>query len=288
MRRHRAGGGGGPPAAGEPRLRRAPCPHSQARALVRRRDGRGHAGATGGGGGAVVEQAREQDALAFGAFRTETMELAVASSRGCGPASHAPRGAQHGGHGGRRPASLATWRAKWGASIPRRGRAGGRPLRPQPRPQGPAPGEYEVLRSRRRWRRCSASWVSTASMAWPTWKGASSPLGDPGRAQRLPLGRRPRPAGLALPSTSRAWPSAGGALRPRAPERSSTTPPALRRPGRSARATPCRPPNTYGPIPLNLIMANGEAPDREAMLGGIKRGVWVTRFWYTNLLHPPR
>ena len=31
---------------------------------------------------AVVEQAREQDALAFGAFRTETMELAVASSRG--------------------------------------------------------------------------------------------------------------------------------------------------------------------------------------------------------------
>jgi len=45
-------------------------------------------------------------------------------------------------------------------------------------------------------------------------------------------------------------------------------------------------PNTYGPVPLNLVMANGEAPTREAMLSGVTRGVWVTRFWYTNLLHP--
>ena len=46
-------------------------------------------------------------------------------------------------------------------------------------------------------------------------------------------------------------------------------------------------PNTYGPFPLNMIMANGDAPTREDLLGGIKRGVWVTRFWYTNLLHSP-
>jgi predicted Zn-dependent protease len=46
-------------------------------------------------------------------------------------------------------------------------------------------------------------------------------------------------------------------------------------------------PNTYGPVPLNLIMASGEAPDRESMLRGIGRGVWVTRFWYTNLLDAP-
>jgi predicted Zn-dependent protease len=45
-------------------------------------------------------------------------------------------------------------------------------------------------------------------------------------------------------------------------------------------------PNTYGPVPLNLVMANGDAASRAAMLSGITRGVWVTRFWYTNLLHP--
>jgi PmbA protein len=45
-------------------------------------------------------------------------------------------------------------------------------------------------------------------------------------------------------------------------------------------------PNTYGPVPLNLVMANGDMPSREAMLRGIKRGIWITRFWYVNLLHP--
>jgi predicted Zn-dependent protease len=45
-------------------------------------------------------------------------------------------------------------------------------------------------------------------------------------------------------------------------------------------------PNTYGPVPINMIMANGDAPSREAMLGTMQRGVWVTRFWYVNLLHP--
>ncbi|HEV2126546.1 MAG TPA: TldD/PmbA family protein [Chloroflexota bacterium] len=45
-------------------------------------------------------------------------------------------------------------------------------------------------------------------------------------------------------------------------------------------------PNTYGPVPLNLVMANGDAASREEMLRGIKRGIWVTRFWYVNVLHP--
>ncbi|MGH2350120.1 MAG: TldD/PmbA family protein, partial [Chloroflexota bacterium] len=45
-------------------------------------------------------------------------------------------------------------------------------------------------------------------------------------------------------------------------------------------------PNTYGPMPINLVMANGDAATRQEMLQGIERGVWVTRFWYVNLLHP--
>ena len=46
--------------------------------------------------------------------------------------------------------------------------------------------------------------------------------------------------------------------------------------------------NYYGPVPLNLLMANPEAPHREAMIGKINRGVLVTRFWYTRAVHPLR
>jgi PmbA protein len=44
-------------------------------------------------------------------------------------------------------------------------------------------------------------------------------------------------------------------------------------------------PNTAGPIPLNLFMAPGTAT-KEEMLASTKRGIWVTRFHYTNILHP--
>ncbi len=44
-------------------------------------------------------------------------------------------------------------------------------------------------------------------------------------------------------------------------------------------------PNTYGPTPLNLFMGAGEAT-KEEMLASTERGIWVTRFWYTNPVHP--
>jgi len=44
-------------------------------------------------------------------------------------------------------------------------------------------------------------------------------------------------------------------------------------------------PNAFGPIPINLFMATGEAT-KEEMLASTKRGIWVTRFHYTNPLHP--
>jgi predicted Zn-dependent protease len=46
-------------------------------------------------------------------------------------------------------------------------------------------------------------------------------------------------------------------------------------------------PNTFGPLPLNLFLATGEA-DRAALLRGISRGLWVTRFHYVNVVHPTR
>lgn len=44
-------------------------------------------------------------------------------------------------------------------------------------------------------------------------------------------------------------------------------------------------PNTFGPIPINLFMAPGNAT-KEQMLASTERGIWVTRFHYTNIVHP--
>ncbi|HDQ72129.1 MAG TPA: TldD/PmbA family protein [Chloroflexi bacterium] len=44
-------------------------------------------------------------------------------------------------------------------------------------------------------------------------------------------------------------------------------------------------PNTFGPLPVNLFMAPGQA-SRDEMLASTERGIWVTRFHYTNPVHP--
>jgi PmbA protein len=44
-------------------------------------------------------------------------------------------------------------------------------------------------------------------------------------------------------------------------------------------------PNPYGPFPLNMAMTAGDTP-REDLVGGLERGLLVTRFHYTNPVHP--
>jgi predicted Zn-dependent protease len=44
-------------------------------------------------------------------------------------------------------------------------------------------------------------------------------------------------------------------------------------------------PNPYGPFPGNMLMESGTA-SREELLGGLDRGLLVTRFHYTNPVHP--
>ncbi|MPZ15970.1 MAG: hypothetical protein GEU73_16370 [Chloroflexi bacterium] len=46
-------------------------------------------------------------------------------------------------------------------------------------------------------------------------------------------------------------------------------------------------PNVYGPLPLNVFMAPGEA-DSAALLDGMHQGIWVTRFHYVNVVHPTK
>ncbi len=44
-------------------------------------------------------------------------------------------------------------------------------------------------------------------------------------------------------------------------------------------------PNPYGPFPLNLVMEAGATP-RDELVAGMDRGLLVTRFHYTNPVHP--
>jgi PmbA protein len=44
-------------------------------------------------------------------------------------------------------------------------------------------------------------------------------------------------------------------------------------------------PNSWGPYPMNLFLAPGKAT-KEEMLASTQRGIWVTRFHYTNPVHP--
>jgi predicted Zn-dependent protease len=44
-------------------------------------------------------------------------------------------------------------------------------------------------------------------------------------------------------------------------------------------------PNPYGPFPLNMVMTAGETA-RADLIGGLDRGLLVTRFHYTNPVHP--
>jgi predicted Zn-dependent protease len=44
-------------------------------------------------------------------------------------------------------------------------------------------------------------------------------------------------------------------------------------------------PNPWGPFPLNMVFGPGETA-RDELVGGLERGLLVTRFHYTNVIHP--
>ena len=43
--------------------------------------------------------------------------------------------------------------------------------------------------------------------------------------------------------------------------------------------------NTFGPVPSNMFLGAGDATLDE-MVASTKRGIWVSRFWYTRPVHP--
>ncbi len=57
------------------------------------------------------------------------------------------------------------------------------------------------------------------------------------------------------------------------------------REGKSSTGHALPAPNPYGPLPVNLFMAEGEKPASE-IIASLDRGIFVTRFHYTNLEDP--
>jgi PmbA protein len=57
------------------------------------------------------------------------------------------------------------------------------------------------------------------------------------------------------------------------------------RAGRSSTGHGLPAPNAYGPFPLNMAMSSGDTP-RSELVAGLERGLLVTRFHYTNPVHP--
>ena len=43
--------------------------------------------------------------------------------------------------------------------------------------------------------------------------------------------------------------------------------------------------STFGPVPMNMFLGTGDAT-LDDMVASTKRGVWVSRFWYTRTVHP--
>jgi len=59
------------------------------------------------------------------------------------------------------------------------------------------------------------------------------------------------------------------------------------RAGRASTGHALPAPNTAGPLPTNLFLGVGDAAPAD-LLAGVERGIWVTRFWYVNVVHPTR
>jgi PmbA protein len=69
---------------------------------------------------------------------------------------------------------------------------------------------------------------------------------------------------------------------PRGPVHDSTT---ARKEGRASTGHALPPPNTFGPLALNLVLSPGVATVQE-MIRTTERGLYITRFWYTRVVHP--
>ena len=240
---------------------------------------------------AVIDAADQAGVTAYGSFATGIESMAVASSTGIGIAgsrtvaqlltvSMGPAGApatRNRAPSTRRPST----RAPSGAS---------RPPRRGPRS---TPSRSSRATTRSSSRNTPSSTSSTCSATWGSrrWRSrrsaASSSRGGRSVRSSCPSSTM---AGIRLAcpwhSTSRGSPSSGSRSSSGAHAvTSSTTRRPRREPGVRSTGHGLPAPNPYGPFPLNMVMAGGRTP-RDELIAGLDRGLLVTRFHYTNPVHP--
>ncbi len=242
---------------------------------------------------AVIGAAGEAGVLAFGSFSTDADTLAVANSRGVRAAETVTRarlvticmGAD--GEAGYGEALAVDASTIDGAAVGRE--AAGRAVRSR-RPVTLGPGTYPVVLEPyavvdlldmlgtlgfsalavEEGRSFYEPGRRIASQIVSTWDDATDPAGTPTAfdaegvgKQRVQLIDRGVCAGVVYDLATAA------------------------RAGRRSTGHGLPAPNTFGPVPGNQFMAAGDAT-REELLAGIDLGVLVTRFNYTNPVHPKR
>lgn len=245
--------------------------------------------------GEIIRRAREAGAIAAGAFSTSAMEIAVANSRGVfcyHPATtcdlHAAAMAEGGGNG---YGQVTSW--KLGDALAGVERVGREAVQKALRARDPRPLEPGVFTV------VLEPYAALDILEMLNHVGFGARAMQEGRSwMNDRIGQQVMsPAvtivddghdtlGLPLPFDFEGVPKQKVVLVengvPRGPVYDTAT---ARKDGRASTGHALPPPNTYGPIALNLVMSPGAATVEE-MIRSTERGLYITRFWYTRVVHP--
>ena len=242
--------------------------------------------------GEICGQARAANAIAAGAFSTDLHEIAVANSQGvfCYHATtmcdlHAAVTAD----GGNGYSQIASWKLNDIVAEPVGRAAVQKALRAR-NPQPLDPGPLTVVME---------PYAVTDLLDMLNYVGMSAQAVQEGRSwMNDRIGQQVMSPSVTITDDGHdelGWPMPfdfEGVPRqkvviiekgvPRGPVHDSTT---ARKEGKPSTGHALPPPSTFGPLALNLVMSPGAATVEE-MIRSTERGLYITRFWYTRVVHP--
>lgn len=245
--------------------------------------------------GVICKLAAEQGVKAFGAFTTSTVEIGMASSRGVmayHPATRVDLQTVIMGENGSGQAHESGWKVAE-VNAERVGReAIEKAIRAQ-NPQGIEPGQYTVVLDPYTTEDI-LTWLDFAGMSALTVQEGRSWMNDRvGKQIMSPLvsiwDDGNDPTGIPMPIGFDGLPRQRVTVVDKGvigePVYDYAT---AKKEGKSSTGhtlPPFIPPWLRGPHPFNLFMAPGETSVEE-MIASTGRGLYITRFWYTRLVHP--
>jgi PmbA protein len=246
--------------------------------------------------GEICRQSSEAGALAAGAFSTEVREITIANSHGVfcyHPLTmcdlHAGVMAPDGGGGGSGYGQISSWRLSEIQAGPVGHEAVQKALRAR-NPQPVEPGVFTVVLE-------PYAALDLLDMLNYVGMGAravqeghswmNDRLGKPVMSPAVTIVDDGHDElGFPLPFDFEGVPKQKVVLVengvPRGPVYDLTT---ARKEGKRSTGHALPPPDTMGPFALNLVMSPGKATV-EDMIRSTERGLYITRFWYTRVVHP--